>query len=248
MTDKTKKNIPPDLTHVHDWIFDLDKTLYSSGLGLFSQIESRMCSFIAERFDMEHDEAWALQKHCYSTYGTTLQGLIRTRELEKRGMVADDFLNYVHNIDYSVLTRNENLRAGLERLPGRRFVFTNGIKEHADRVVHQLGIADLFDGIFDIRDSHYISKPDIDAFHKMTAEYKIDPYQAAFFEDSHKNLKTAERMGMATIWIREETNLEIGQHLKVPSYCQYVTDSLSDWLHSVIVTEAAPVKKGQEEK
>ncbi len=210
----------------------MDKTLYAPGLGLFSQIELRMCSFISRHFDMEPEDAWALQKTCYLEYGTTLQGLIRRRELEKRGLEPDDFLKYVHNIDYEVLKPDALLARALEALPGRLYVFTNGTDGHARRILHALKIDHLFEGIFDIRLARYISKPDITAYHAMTDYFGIAPHQSVMFDDAYKNLLTAAGMGMRTVWVRTPGN-PTPLDTRDPAVCHYATDNLAEWLKTV---------------
>ena len=39
----------------------------------------------------------------------------------------------------------------MARLPGRRFVFTNGCRNHAARILERLELGDLFDEVWDIR-------------------------------------------------------------------------------------------------
>ena len=107
------------LHHVNTWIFDLDRTLYSAESDLFAQIEQRMCAFIMTMCHMEREEAWSLQKKCYLEYGTTLKGLIETGELERNGLIPDDFLRYVHDIDYSNLKKNVALVFGFTMIVKR---------------------------------------------------------------------------------------------------------------------------------
>ena len=54
--------IRTDLAHVDTWIFDLDNTLYPSTSRLFDQIDVRIGEFIAERFDVDSQEARRIQK------------------------------------------------------------------------------------------------------------------------------------------------------------------------------------------
>ena len=59
----------------------------------------------------------------------------------------------MHDVSLDALSPIPALQAGLERLPGRRLVFTNGSAEHAVRVLEQMEIADCFDGVFAIEDA-----------------------------------------------------------------------------------------------
>jgi FMN phosphatase YigB (HAD superfamily) len=50
-------------------------------------------------------------------------------------------------------------RRGDQALPGRKFIFTNGDRGHAERTARQLGILDHFDDIFDIVAAGLTPKP-----------------------------------------------------------------------------------------
>ncbi len=63
---------------------------------------------------------------------------------------ADEFLEFVHDIDRSALAPNPALAREVERLPGRKLIFTNGSRDHALRTVAQLGLEGLFEDAFDI--------------------------------------------------------------------------------------------------
>ena len=58
------------------WVFDLDNTLYPVATDLFGQIDKRMCGFIAEYLNVNHEEAYRVQKQYFREYGTTLRGLM----------------------------------------------------------------------------------------------------------------------------------------------------------------------------
>ncbi|TAL02132.1 MAG: HAD family hydrolase, partial [Rhodospirillaceae bacterium] len=122
--------------------------------------------------------------------------------------------------------------AALQRLPGRKFIYTNGTTHHATQVIARLGVTALFDGIFDIRAGGYIPKPDPAPYREMIARYGIDPSRAAMFEDSFKNLKPAAELGMTTVWVRHQ------EHVPGPdddlSHCHFVTDDMVEWLNTTV--------------
>jgi putative hydrolase of the HAD superfamily len=211
------------LAHVDTWIFDLDNTLYSASTHLFGQIDVRMKAFIARELGLGPDDAQALQKRYYREHGTTLRGLMLNHSVDP-----DAFLDFVHDIDHTVLEPDAALRAVLARLPGRRYIYTNGIAHHATQVATRLGILHLFDGIFDIRTGGYIPKPDPAPYREIVTRYGIAPARAVMFEDSFQNLKPAADLGMATVWVRHE------EHVPGPdddlTHCMYVTDDLIAWL------------------
>jgi putative hydrolase of the HAD superfamily len=124
------------------------------------------------------------------------------------------------------------LNALLARLPGRKYIYTNGTARHATEVVAKLGISTLFDGIFDIRAGNYIPKPDPGPYRDIIARYGIDPTRAAMFEDSFKNLKPAADLGMTTVWVRHVEHVPRADDDL--SHCGFVTDDLAEWLQAML--------------
>src|ERR1700752_1460270 len=59
------------LTHVADWIFDLDNTLYPARCNLFAQVDRRIGQFIEGRLGLDPLEAHQLQKRYFHEHGTT---------------------------------------------------------------------------------------------------------------------------------------------------------------------------------
>ena len=61
-----------------------------------------------------------------------------------------------------------SLRAAIDALPGRKFVFTNGSRKHAEAVAARLGVLGRFDDIFDIHALEYIHpKPTQEAYERF---------------------------------------------------------------------------------
>ncbi len=213
------------MEHIEDWIFDLDNTLYPATANIFPQIDKRMKAFIAALLKLPLEDAHKLQKEYYWTYGTSLRGLMINHQIDP-----DDFLDYVHDIDHSILEANADLDAVLARLPGRKFIYTNGSERHAVNVLDRLGVTRHFDGIFDVRASNYIPKPDPAPYATMVARHAIVPTRAAMFEDIHRNLKPAADLGMTTVWVQG------GEHFPKPgedlSHCAHMTDDLIGWLRT----------------
>jgi putative hydrolase of the HAD superfamily len=123
------------LREARTWVFDLDNTLYPAECDLFAQIDTRMTEFVGQYLGLGPDDARAKQKHYYSTYGTTLSGMMK-----EHGMPASAFLNYVHDLDYTPVVPAPRLKASLQALPGRKIVFTNGSVGHAERTLKALGL------------------------------------------------------------------------------------------------------------
>ena len=132
------KAAAPDFRHVEAWIFDLDNTLYRADSDLFAQIDARMCDFVSRLLDVPIDEAKRIQKDYYRDHGTTLNGLIKRHDIDP-----ESFLDFVHDIDLSVLAPDPALNEAIARLPGKRFVFTNGCRNYAQRVLERVGLEEL---------------------------------------------------------------------------------------------------------
>lgn len=231
-----RDRIAGPIDHLHTWLFDLDNTLYPATSSLFPQIDVRMKEFIADYLDLPVEQAFRIQKKYYREYGTTLRGLMLVHGLEP-----DLFLEYVHDIDHSVLEHDPALDAALARLPGRKLVFTNGSEAHAERVLERLKLSHHFEGIFDIKAADYIPKPQPETYRKIVARHGIEARSTAFFEDSHLNLKPAAAIGMTTVLVRsgpDHAPLSLTSESDI-SHCHYVTDDLTAWLN-----EAADRLKG----
>jgi putative hydrolase of the HAD superfamily len=188
---------PRPLHEIATWVFDLDNTLYSRNCNLFPQMHVKMGEFIAAYLKVDREEAWRLQKQYFLKHGTTLRGMMVEHGLEPR-----EFLDYVHDIDLSVVPPDLALGAALAELPGRKIVFTNGSVRHAERVLARLGIDAHFSGIFDIEAASYLPKPDPAGYGELIRRFAFDPKSAAMVEDMAKNLKPAAALGMTTVWVR----------------------------------------------
>ena len=195
----------PDFRHVKSWIFDLDNTLYRADNGIFAQIESRMTDYVTAFLKLPREQARIRQKDLYRQYGTTLNGLMREHECEP-----EDYLSFVHDIDLGDLGPDAALTAALENLPGRRFVFTNGCRDHAARILNRLRMAHLFDAVWDIRTMGFAPKPQTAAYDSVVTAGGVLPRESALFDDIARNLVPARAMGMTTIWLK--TDAPWGNH------------------------------------
>ncbi len=236
MSQPPLRDVPdPDrFAHIRSWVFDLDNTLYPRHTNLFAQVDVRIRDFVQKLLQLGPNEAQVLQRDYYRRYGTTLRGLI-----VEHGITPDDFLEYVHDIDHSVVTPDPRLANAIARLPGRRFVFTNGSRLHAEKVMARLGLGPDFTDIFDIVRADLIPKPHPDTYARFLAENEIDPATAAMFEDLARNLEVPKALGMATVLIVPRGTEEVlaeawetegsdGAHI------DYLTDDLGLFLEAVV--------------
>lgn len=215
------------LRAVDAWVFDLDNTLYSSSIGLFRQMDERMRAYIAAFLGIDEQSAFALQKEYFRTYGTSLHGLMNHHQMDPA-----PFLAHVHDIDLSLLVRDEALEQALRQLPGRKLIFTNASVPHAERVLDRLGISDHFEGIFDIVAADYRPKPMLESYLALVQRFAFDPRTAAMVEDVAQNLVPAAHLGMTTVWVRNDTDHGClgadGGHI------HHVADDLVAWLQAVV--------------
>jgi putative hydrolase of the HAD superfamily len=234
MTSVTSSSPAADLSHVSEWVFDLDNTLYPRECNLWEQVDVRITHYVMKVTRLEFFEARKLQKEFYRDHGTTLNGLMTRYAIDP-----DHFLNTVHDIDYSPVEQNLELVAAIRNLPGRKLILTNADTNHAKSVLTRLGGADLFEDFHDIRDMVFIPKPRKEAYEGFFARYNITPRNSVFFDDLEKNLLVPHEMGMSTVqvvasdeythelvdaWELEQTS---GPHV------HHVTANLTNFLHNL---------------
>ncbi|AJY48369.1 HAD family hydrolase [Martelella endophytica] len=234
MTKPMTHPVAADFETIHDWVFDLDNTLYPHDINLFAQVDRNMTAYVAELLSLPADEARILQKQYYRDHGTTLQGLMLNHEVDP-----DDFLEKAHAIDYSMLVPNPALGDAIKALPGRKFIFTNGSVPHAEKVSRALGIFDHFDDIFDIVAAGYTPKPAADAYSRFLERSGVDTAHAAMFEDLPRNLVQPKALGMKTVLIVPR-NLEYGftetfERLGTETaHVDYVTEDLAGFIAAIL--------------
>jgi putative hydrolase of the HAD superfamily len=188
-----------ELTKIKYWLFDLDNTLYSGDTKVFDQVDKKMSAFISEKLKINIEEAKKIQKNYFHEYNTTLNGMIKNHKID-----ANEFLEFVHDVDLSFLKPDKPLENEISKLTGKKIIFTNGSRAHAKNVTKRIGIDKLFDGVFDIVESDFIPKPSIEPYKKIIENYKIEPQYCIFFEDIARNLKPAHELGMKTVWIKND--------------------------------------------
>ena len=223
---------PQKLAHIRNWIFDLDNTLYSGSVSFFDQIDRKMTEFISRYLKLNPTDARTIQKDYLAEYGTSLSGLMAVR-----GMDPAEFLDYVHDVDLSLLKPNPVLRQKIAALPGRKFIYTNGSRGHAKNVAGHLKLFDLFDGSFGIEDGDYIPKPQRAPYIKFCDRFDVDPNTAIFFEDGLRNLEVPKHMGMTTVLVTSDADWSHEPEAARPAnanskadFVDYVTDNLANWL------------------
>jgi putative hydrolase of the HAD superfamily len=215
--------------HVDAWVFDLDDTLYPRSIGIHSQLQQRVVRFIADHMRIDQDAAEAVHLDDYERFGATLQGLVQLHGVAPRA-----FLEFIHDIDLSVLVRNEDLIGALRALPGRRIVFTNASRRHAVAALDAMGMADLFDAIASIEDSDFVGKPHLSAFSGFFDAHGVNPKTAAMFDDRAGNLLVPHELGMKTVLVIDPL-IDDADTIEKPRHVDAVITNLTGFLRQLVV-------------
>jgi putative hydrolase of the HAD superfamily len=150
------------------------------------------------------------------------------------GMDPKEFLDYVHDIELKTLHPNPKLNKALSKLSGRKIIYTNGTVDHAERILNKLTIRHHFEEIFDIIGSNYIPKPFPEPYSMLVKNYKIKTSRAVMVEDLVRNLLPAAALGITTVWVRPDLQLEFKS--KDLKKVNYVIDDLTCWLSALVST------------
>ncbi len=178
-------------------VIDLDNTLYAADSGVFDRMDERMTAFVANELNVGAEEANRLRVKYWREYGTTLRGMML-----HHGMEPEAFLHDVHNIyAHEILCRDEKLDIALSRLPGRKVIHTNGIREHAEHILDTLGVTRHFERIYDIRFNNYIPKPSMETLARLIKQEGFAAQYTLVVDDMEKNLEIASQLGCKTVWI-----------------------------------------------
>ncbi|MBE1282869.1 MAG: pyrimidine 5'-nucleotidase [Rhodobacteraceae bacterium] len=191
--------VKASFSHVDQWVFDLDHTLYPPHMYLFDQIEVKMTQYVMDQLGVDRSEADRLRSQYWRDYGTTLAGLMR-----EHGVDPDPYLVEVHDVSMAHMEPDPELASHIRSLPGTKIVYTNGSAPYAARVLEARGLDGLFDGIFGVEHAGYRPKPERSAFDTVFEQAGITPRQAAMFEDDQRNLAAPHDMGMRTVHVAPE--------------------------------------------
>jgi putative hydrolase of the HAD superfamily len=182
------------------FFFDLDETLYPHNSGVWEAIAARINRFMIERMQLQPDQAVSIREKYFREYGTTLRGLQANHNVDM-----DEYLAFVHDVPISrFLQPNPELRAALQGMPVRKFIFTNADANHVRRVLEVVGLQGLFDGIIDVHVIAPYCKPMPEAFElALRAAGSPDPRSCVLLDDQRRITQAARRLGMYSILVGE---------------------------------------------
>lgn len=177
-------------------IFDLDDTLYPSTSGVWEAIGDRIELFMVEKVHLPAEEVHAMRRDLFIEYGTTLRGLVARFDVNEQ-----DYLDFVHDIPLNKFLRADPLlRDTLLQYPQRKVIFTNADSNHANRVIHTLGLEGIFERIVDIQAIKPFCKPQKEAYQLALELAGIEhPDQCVVLDDNLQNLITAQNLGLFSI-------------------------------------------------
>jgi putative hydrolase of the HAD superfamily len=177
-------------------LFDLDDTLYSPSSGIWELIGNRIELFIHNKLDYPIEEVHSLRQKLFREYGTTMRGLIELHQID-----AEDYLKFVHDVPIEDLIHPDpELFELLSSLPQNKVIFTNADERHAKRVLHALGLEEIFQRIIDIHSVAPYCKPQPKAYQiALKCLDNISASSCLVIDDSPKNLETAQTLGFHTV-------------------------------------------------
>ncbi|MBU1214907.1 MAG: pyrimidine 5'-nucleotidase [Gammaproteobacteria bacterium] len=180
------------------WIFDLDNTLHNATPHIFPHINRSMTAYLQEHLKLSAKEANDLRVDYWQRYGATLSGLMK-----HHGTDPDHFLWHTHQFPrlHDMVLLEPRLRWALQRLPGRKLVYSNAPVHYARAVLKLMRVEDLFDDVFAIEHARYRPKPETAGFRSLLRKHRLHASECVMVEDSAENLRTAKRLGMRTVWV-----------------------------------------------
>jgi len=180
---------------------DLDDTLYPANSGLWGEIAGRISRYMHERLGLPLEQIEAVREAYFRQYGTTLRGLQANHHVD-----VDEYLAFVHDVPLANYLRPDPaLRAALERLPLRKYIFTNADAAHARRVLKVVGLEGIFDGILDIHTITPYCKPMPEAFAlALKAAGSPDPRAVVLVDDQARITRAARALGFYTVLVSRD--------------------------------------------
>ena len=153
--------------------------------------------------------------------------------MENHGVEPDYFLDEVHKLDYSIVGPDEILNKELEKIQGRKIIYTNANKKHVVDVLERINLANFFDEIFDIKMANYIPKPEIRPYEQIIDIFNINPSSSAMFDDIAKNLVPAKKVGFTPVWVDAGYENFSDDIQASKDYLDYSTRNLSSFLKDI---------------
>ena len=88
-----------------------------------------MGKFVSNKLKIDLESAKENSKKYFIKHGTTLKGL-----MDNHGVEPDEFLDYVHKLDYSIIHPNNEKQRNF-KLQGRKIIYTNANRQHVNEIL-----------------------------------------------------------------------------------------------------------------
>lgn len=180
------------------WLFDLDDTLHDASAHIFPHINRSMREYIERHLGLDTQAANRLRQHYWARYGATLLGL-----MTEHGTDPVHFLRATH--EFEDLARLVVFAPGtlqvLQRLPGRKIIFSNAPRHYLDAILGITGLWRRFDASYAVEDFGFRPKPMRAGFLALLRAERLNARNCIMVEDSLANLVAAKKLGMRTVWV-----------------------------------------------
>ncbi len=204
------------------WLFDLDDTLHHASARIFPQIDRAMTAYVARTLEVDDAEANRLRLLYWQRYGATLTGLMR-----HHGTDPHDFLRETHPLGdiQRHLVFDRALKSALNKLKGRKIVFSNAPRRYAEAVLQGMGVRECFAEVWCLEQLRFVPKPLVGAFRRLLHKERIRPECCIMVEDNTENLRTAKALGMMTVLVTRShrvpswVDVRLGSVLELPRRC-----------------------------
>lgn len=198
-------------------LFDVDDTLYPLSSGISAECTKNIIDYMITKLGIDEDKVPVMCAQLYKEYGTTMAGL----RAVGYDFDYDDYHSFVHGrLPYDWLKTDHTLKNLLHSVPIRKVIFSNGNEAHVAKVLSRLGLEDCFEDIVcfetlnptkkseepenscdELPKTPILCKPFENAFEQAFKIAGINPHKTLFFDDSIRNLQSAKKMGMHTVWV-----------------------------------------------
>jgi len=167
-------------------LLDLDDTLYSESFGLERAVLARINEYALRLTGLPREDFMEERKRRMPDFGTTLEWLMADYGFAD----AEDYFAFVHpEGEEGPLRPDPELASTLDAIKLPKAIFTNSPREHAERILARLGVADRFEAIYDIRFNGLHGKPDREAIGRVCSACGVKPVEALFVDDSPKYVR-----------------------------------------------------------
>lgn len=188
-------------------LFDLDGTLYDISNGYMQHIRENIFRLMVEKeFAPNVKEAEKLWKPLFKLHNQSFKGLREGGYLIENDEYWEKHRGGMENF-FNV---DESLRKLLLELPHRKIIFTNCREKEAIKIMELLNIHDCFEKVYGADFMGDVCKPQKESFELVLTDLGISAQNILYFEDSVKNLRTAEELGLQCVLINSETANEEG--------------------------------------